>query len=158
MSVLKGNKNFYDYEVSDALANNIQRWLEYGFAEMGAYTIAAFDKPTSGLTQLQRAYDDRHGGEGRVYEGMGPGWIWENDINPIGGGDRPIIASGVLVNHVFYPANTPGPYQHKIDFKHGRVVFASGVAKNALVECQYTFRDIGVYNVDGPEWKTIVTK
>ena len=158
MAVLKGNKNFYDYEVSDALANNLQRWLEYGLLEMGAYTVVSFNTATSGLATLQRSHDERYGGAGRVYEGMGPGWVWENDVNPISVGlDRPIVASGVHVNNTFYStAATSGTYAHKIDFRNGRVIFDSPLPASAQVKCEYTFRDVAVYHVDGPEWKTIV--
>lgn len=157
MAVLRGNKSFYDYEVSDALANNLQRWLEYGLLEMGAYTIVSFNTATSGLTNLQRTQDERYGGIGRVYEGMGPGWVWENDVNPITAIDRPLIASGVHVDNTFYPtATTVGPYAHKMDFRTGRVIFNTSLPASAQVKCEYTFRDVAIYNVDGPEWKIIV--
>jgi hypothetical protein len=158
MSVLKGRKSFYDYEVSDALAYNVKTWLDYGLLETGAYTVVNFSNPsTSGYTNLERTYDDRYGGHGRVYEGLGPGWVWENDVTPVDGGiAKPLVASGIRVNNVFYPTgSTSGTYAHTIDFRHGRVIFQSSIPTPDNVQCEYTFRDVATYLVDDPEWKTI---
>ena len=160
MPVFKGKKSFYDYEVSDALAYNLKTWMDYGLLETGAYTIVSFSNAsTSGYTNLQRVYDDRYGGHGRVYEGLGPGWVWEQDVSPVVENvTRPLIASGVRVNNVFYPtSSTSGIYAHSIDFRHGRVLFNNSLPASDKVQCEYTFRDVATYLVDDPEWKTIET-
>ena len=158
MPVFKGTKGFYDYEVSDTLAYNLKSWLDYGFLETGAYTVVSFSNAaTSGYSNLQRVYDDRYGGHGRVYEGMGPGWVWETNVNPVINIPTPLVASGVRVNNVFYPTSTTsGTYQHTIDFRHGRVIFTNPIPNTAKVQCEYTFRDVATYLVDDPEWKVIV--
>lgn len=159
MPVFKGTKSFYDYEVSDTLAYNLKSWIDYGLLETGAYTIVSFgNAATSGYTNLKRTYDDRYDGHGRVYEGMGPSWVWEQDVYPVTNDiPRPLVASGIRVNNTFYPANTDsGPYAHTMDFRHGRVIFKSPVPDNTKVECEYTFRDVATYLVDDPEWKIIV--
>ena len=159
MSVFKGKKGFYDYEVSDTLAYNLKSWIDYGLLETGAYTVVAFtNTATSGYSNLKRVYDDRYGGHGKVYEGMGPGWVWETNVNPvIGGINLPLVASGIRVNGTFYPtSSTSGTYQHIIDFRHGRVIFANSLPASANVQCEYTFRDVATYLVDDPEWRVIV--
>jgi hypothetical protein len=157
MSVLKGNKSLYDYEVSDALAHNLKSWLQYGFLEMGGYTVVSRSGATSGLSNLQRVYDNRYGGEGRIYEGMGPAWVWENDVTPIPTIDPPLVCSGIYVNNAFVLAGqTSGLYQHKIDFRNGRIIFASGISSTLSVRADYTFHNIGVYHADDPKWLTIV--
>ncbi len=158
MPVFKGTRNFYDYEASDTLAYNVKSWLDYGLLETGAFTVVSFDNvATSGLTNLQRVHDERYGGTGRVYEGMGH-WVWENSINVLGDNPTmPLVASGVYVNNTFYPtASTSGTYAHKIDFRDGRVVFNNSIPSTAKVKCEYTFRDVATYLVDDPQWKTIV--
>lgn len=158
MSVLRGTKNFYDFDITDTLSDNIVRWLEYGLTEMGAYTLVKFDLPTSGYTNLKKVYDDRHGGSGKVYEGLGPSWIWEEDISPIGSGMvAPFRASGVYVDNTFYPtASTSGAYAHTIDFRNGRVVFDS--AQSGAVQCEYAFRDVSVHVAEDDSYKRIVSE
>lgn len=158
MSVLKGNKSFYDYEVSDTLAYNLKCWLEYGLLEMGAYTRVNYSLPTSGYTNLKRVNDDRYGNN-RVFEGLGAGWVWENDVSPIAGIPAPFVASGIHVNNTFYPtATTSGTYGHIVDFRTGRVIFNNSIPSSASVSCEYTFRNIGVYLVDEPQYKTIIER
>ncbi len=155
MSVLKGNKSFYDYEVSDLLAWNLKAWLDYGLIEMGAYTNAIFSSTaTSGLTDLKRAKDDRYA-DGQIYEAFGPHFIWETDVQPIGRSDKPVIASGVYIDNVFYPPPGSGNYTYTMDFRHGRVIFGSGLASGTSVKCEHSFGDIASYLVDDAEWKTI---
>jgi hypothetical protein len=157
MSVLKGSKNFYSYEASDTLAYNLKNWLEYGLVEMGAYTPVKFSLATSGYTNLKNVYDERYGGSNRVYEGLGPSWVWESGISPIGTSINPFQVSGVYVNNTFYPSSTTsGSYAHTVDYERGRIIFASGVS--ATVKCEYTFRDISVYLSDTPQWKEIITQ
>jgi hypothetical protein len=156
MATLKGSRSFYDFEVSDALEYNVKSWLNYGLLEMGAYTNVQFSLPTSGYSNLKRVKDNRYS-DGKVYEGLGAGWVWENDVSPIVPLNVPIVASGVHVNGVFYPTSTTsGTYQHKIDYLNGRVVFTNSIASTASVKCEYSFRDVGVYSSDGPEWRTMV--
>ncbi len=156
MSTLKGNKNFYEYEGSDILAGNLKEFFQYGFTEMGAYTAIKFNLATSGYTNLKRVYDDRYGGFGRVYEGLGPSWVWESGISPIGMSISPFQVSGVYVNNTFYPVNTSGSHSFVVDYSHGRVIFSSGLIEPTSVKCEYTMRDIAIYMSDSPQWKTMV--
>lgn len=161
MGVLKGNKYFYDYEVTSALGHNLREWLDYGLLEMGAYTIVKYNDPfTSGFTNLKRTKNDNYAA-GRIYEGMGPGWVWQHDISPISPSGNtlatPLVASGVKVNGTFYlTSTTSGTYSHKIDFRSGRVIFASGLSSSDTVTCEYTFKDVGIYGSESNEWKRIV--
>lgn len=152
MAVLKGNKGFYDFEVSDFLAANLKRWLDYGLLEMGAYTNVAFSLPTSGYTNLKRTTDDRYGA---VYEALGPNIIWESDVNPVGRNDKPIVASGIYINNVFYTPSSSGSYPYYIDYRLGRVVFASGIPQSTSVKMEYSFSDVASYLVDEKQWKII---
>ncbi len=156
MPSLKGNKSFYEYEISDAVATNLKGWLDYGLLEMGAFTRVEFSNPqTSGYTNLQKVNDDRYT-YGQVHEGFGPSWVWESGVSTIKPSDGvPFIASGVQVGSTFYSTvATSGAYSHNIDFKTGRVIFDSPVL--ADVKCQYTFRDVAIYLSDSPEFKTMV--
>lgn len=155
MPVLRGNKNFYDYEGSDIVSQNVRQWLEYGLLEIGAYTPIRLTHATSGL--LKRVQDERFGGEGRVYEGLGPSWAWEAGVSGIGCSEPVFQVSGVYVNNTFYPtATTSGTYAHKVDYRQGRIIFDSSISSSATVRCEYVIRDIGVYAADSPQWKIII--
>jgi hypothetical protein len=159
MGVLKGNKTFYEYEASDIVGENIKRWLEYGLLELGAYTVVSFDNPTSGYTNLKRVKDESFGGTGRVYEGLGPSWVWESGVSIPSGYPSIFRASGVRINSTFFPTETTtGTFAHKIDFRNGRVIFDAAIPAGSSVKCEYVMRDVDVFLHDEPKWKTIVNE
>lgn len=157
MSVFKGNRSFYKFEISDILSYNLKNWVDYGLLELGAYTAAKFDLPTSGLTNLKAVYDPRYGGAGRVYEGMGPSWAWETDVSTVSGANDSNVfqVSGVYINNTFYPIGTSGVYSFYVDYLNGRVIF-DNAQSGINVKAEYVFRDIDVFSIDSHKWKTIV--
>jgi hypothetical protein len=159
MSVLKNTREFYQYDSSDILVHNLSNWISYGLLEAGAYTNVTFSSAMSGYTTLKTSYDDRNGGSRYVYEGLGPSWVWEEDISLLGSSDQPHIPSGIYVNNTFYlTSSTSGNYSHFIDFQNGRVVFNNQLGKNDVVKCEYTFRDVAIYQSDSEQWKTIINE
>src|ERR1700744_2376464 len=161
MPVLKGQTNYYNYEVSDILAENLKQYYSYGLVEAGAYTNIRINDPnTSGYSILQPTNDDRYN-VGQIYECLGAGLVWESNISPIGSTDAPFQVSGVYINNKFYSTSgTIGLYSHSIDYLNGRVIFNSGLSPlpTDLVQAEYSMRDIAVYLVDSHHWKTIVTQ
>jgi hypothetical protein len=155
MSVFKINSDFYKYGVSDILLQNIKSWVSYGFLQLGAYTPITFDSPASGYTNLKRSYDNAFGGSGRVFEGLGGEWVWENVVQHPDDIDPPFQVSGVFVNSTFLPLDTVGASGYKVDYQNGRVIFNSALASSSQVKCEYTLRDIATYDTDSKEWKTI---
>ena len=151
MGILKGsNKYYYDYHVSDIVASNLRDRIEYGLIEMGAYTTVAFSHNTSGYTNLQK-YSDT------VYEGLGPSWVWQSGVTTHASADAIVIPSGVWINDTFYDtATTSGVYEHHIDYRNGRVVFANALNSDDTVACEYTFNDVGVYLGDSEQWKIVI--
>jgi hypothetical protein len=156
MSVFKGSKNFYEFEMSDTLVSNIINWLRYGFLEMGAFTNVRFSLPNSGYTNLKAAYDERYGGIGKIYEGIGPSWVWESGVSPIGTNQTPFQVSGIYVNNTFYPTSTSGTHSYTVDYERGRIVFNNALSSTSTVKCEYTIRDIGVFNIDSSNFKSLV--
>lgn len=152
---LKGTKNFYDYDITPIVAYNVREWLNYGLLEKGAFTVVKFNLPTSGYCNLQRVQDERFGGSGRVFEGLGPSWVWENDVSVPSGMIQPFQVSGVYINTNFVPISSSGQFAHIIDYQNGRVIFNSTLPANTLVQAEYTFRDISIFLSDSYEWKTL---
>lgn len=153
MSVLKDGKSFYDHDrLSDILAENLRRLYEYGLIQKGAYTVE-----TSGT--LQKAYDPRFGGAGRVYEGLGASWVWQSGVSVPAGYTQPFQVSGVYVDNTFYPTTASGTYSYIVDYENGRVIFdsdiTSGGSSSPVVKCNYVFNDVAIYLSDDPQWKTI---
>jgi hypothetical protein len=104
--------------------------------------------------------DEREGGAGRVYEGMGPSWAWETGVVPVTSGLTPIFqVSGVYVNNTFYPTSTTsGTYGHIVDYRRGRVVFNSAIPSTDSVKCEYVFRDVDIFLTNSKQWKTITSE
>lgn len=127
---------FYKYSTADKLIFSLKMWLEDSFIQSGAFTVV---DETSDYYKLNRVHvgdmvDDR------VFDGMGPTWIWSDDIT-----DGAFKATGVVIDSVFYPtASTTGTYAHKIDYLRGRVIFDSPISVDKDVYCEYCFVDIGV--------------
>lgn len=152
MSVLKGTTSFYDYSISDIIEHNLRQMLIYGLIERGAYTTVPL---SSSYAILQNTSDPRFGVR-KMYEGMGPSWVWQSGVAVPNGYTRPFLASGVYVNNVFYPTSTSGAYAHTIDYEHGRVIFNSSLPVGSVVKCEYVFNDIAVCLTNEKSWKTIV--
>lgn len=156
MAVLRSRQNFHDYHVTDLVSYNLQEWLSYGLLELGAYTVVAFDLPTSGYTVLQRTYDNNYGGAGRVYEGLGS-WAWQSGVQVPDGYDPIFQVSGVYVDGVFYDKDTVGQYAHTIDYRNGRIIFDNEIInEETVVQAEYVFHDVAIYNSDNVEWQTIL--
>lgn len=153
MPVLKGNVHFNKYDVSDTLAYNIQERLKYGFLEFGAFT----NIDASGT------YGTLERTSSRVFEGIGPGWVWESGVSTVNGSTAPFPVSGIYFNNTWTPVGTNASgtgYTSSwyVDYRNGRIIFSSGTATSAVVKCSYSGRDVGVYLSDSTEFKTIMTE
>lgn len=147
MAVLKGTKNFYDYEISDQVALNLKSWLDYGLLEQGAYTNIGLSSPYSTL---------QHTSSGN-YEGLDQ-WIWESGVSQINGQSAPSQVSGIYVNGQFFPngSTLPGGISWYTDYQNGRIITSKDLPSNSGVQCEYSVRHVATYLADSPQWKTIV--
>lgn len=156
MSILRSDRNFYDYHISDIVLFNLKERLSYGLLELGAYTVVDEDESSTYRT-LNKVHDRSLGGTGKVYEGVGASWVWQDDVTVPSGYPAIFQPSGVYVNSVFYPtASTSGTYAHYIDYRNGRVIFNSAVT-SGTVECNYVANDVAFYMHDEKEWKTFIS-
>ncbi len=154
MSVLKGRTAFYDYSVSDVVEHNLREMLIYGLIERGAYTKVSLD---SSYSTLQATYDPRYGVR-KVYEGLGPSWVWQSGAGIPDGYEPLFQVSGVYVGSTFYGLATSGTYAHTIDYQHGRVIFNNSLPANSVVKCEYIINDVNVQLTSDNSWKTLVTQ
>lgn len=154
MSVFKGTKGFYQYDVHGHVAQNIKSWLEYGLLELGGFTQITFNSAASGYTNLKKVPDPRYA---LVFEALGP-MVWESGVTVITGEPAPFAASGIYIDNSFTrPSTGTAPNDYIIDYKNGRIIFGSGLnPSNATVKCEYTMKDVSVYLTSEPEWRRLV--
>jgi len=148
MSVLKGSNSFYSYDASDIIQENIKQWLNYGLVEKGAYTNIQETAANSGYSYLQRVSDSRYG-DFKVYEGLGPSWVWESGISQPQGLQAPSQVSGVTLDGVFTPVGSG----YTVDYRYGRIIFDN--ATSGVVTCNYSMRDVLVETKDSITWDII---
>lgn len=158
MAVLKLLHDYDQYPIGTIVANNLEQWFKYGLLEAGAYSNVSFsDAHASGYTTLERTVDESV--SGAVYEGFGPSWVWEQNFDVPDNNEEPIRPSGVWIDGDFYDtATASGVNEHYIDYRTGRVVFPNNIDEDAVVQCEYTIRDIEVQLTDSGGWKTFIDK
>lgn len=140
MGVLGGSLSFYEYHITDAIEYNLLRRLEYGLVEKGAFTVM---DENSDFYTLKRVKNPRVD-QGVVYEGLGKNWLWETQAH-----NDVLVAQDVYVDEVVTPAN--------IDFSNGLVYFDSEIDSSSVVQCEYSFPDVAVYNKNSETYKKLVS-
>jgi hypothetical protein len=134
------------------LESSLKMWLDWGFLRIGAW----FDVNTpstpggyGGNHALLRMVDDPSFTTGQVWESARKDWVWETEVDYIdldGDTQNPIVvANTVSVNNV----NTAYSW---IDYKLGRVYFASPINTNATVLASYSYRWVQIYQAASSEW------
>lgn len=144
----KGVGKLFDPTLNDILKINLNYYLDWSFIGIGGYHNVNI--PTSGnyggdMHKL-RGVDDPYRDDGRVWEGFRSNWVWESGIvdqSPV-----PISISGVFVDNVFHS----GGLDHHIDYPNGRIVFDSGISTTAVVQLEYSFKHINIYDATDVPW------
>ena len=154
MGILKGTTNFFSYDATDTLRYNLDSWLEWGLAEIGAYETADQNGRNSSLATLQPVKDERET-DGTVFETYGPSIIWQSGVSPIAGSPNIINPSGVWIDGSFYPNGTTGSNGFTIDYRDGRVIFNEDKS-GSTIKMNYSFPHVAVYDSQSPQWKSII--
>jgi len=84
---------------------------------------------------------------GRVWEAYRGNWAWES-----GSGINPIDITGVYVNGVF----SGGGFN--VDYKHGQIIFDSGIPTTSTVRCSYSPKTINWVTSDSTWFRELVTE
>jgi hypothetical protein len=64
----------------------------------------------------------------------------------------PNLINGIYINDVFYPLNTTGTYAYKVDYINSRIIFNAPIPLNSVVEMEYSYRWVQIYNYDNAQW------
>jgi len=156
-----GSGGFGGYELTDQMLYNIKWWIDWGFANGGAFEtfllddISAYDTDESDLMPV---LDERYE-EGRVWEGAGQSWVWESGIQVPSGETTPFRVSGVEINGTFHSqvSASGGTYGHHIDYDNGRVIFDNPHNPDTdIIRAQYVQRKIQTGFADSPEHRQIM--
>jgi hypothetical protein len=134
---LLNKENFYTIQKDQTLSSLINEYSPepFDFAATKSVklnTDMSLMKP-SNITNVTK---------GVLWEGIYDNWVWESGVDTY---VKPIIASGVYVQDVFYPSSgTTGQYEHFIDYNNGRVVFKNPVSLTSKVQVEHSFKWINV--------------
>jgi hypothetical protein len=139
---LKGVSNIGEFGTSENVAENVIRFLDWGFVNAGGFTNVAI--PASSIyggNKERLVLRPDASVDGQCWEARRKNWVWEDGVD---GALQPIQISGVYVNNTFYPKDTAGAYAHYYDYENGRVVFSSAIATNSTVNVEYAYKQITV--------------
>ena len=135
---------------TEIIRDNLIGFFDWGFIDNGGFMNV--NLPTSGVyggnySRLRPSMDARYQ-TGQVWEGFRKNWVWESGTT-----DNPIRISGVYINGSFQPTSDGG---HHINYPLGRVVFASSIPTNSVVNCEFSVKSVQVFDLDkSPELKEI---
>lgn len=125
--------------------------------------------------------EDPNFNNGQVWQTMRKDWIWEDNITysqcirpevivtPVTPcptnlieqtpcpeeyiqSVSPILIDGIYINNIFYPLNTTGTYEYKVDYINSRIIFTNPIPLSSIVEMEYSYRWVQVYSYDNAQW------
>jgi len=64
----------------------------------------------------------------------------------------PILIDGIYIDNIFYPLDTVGPLSYKVDYINSRIIFNSAISLSSVVEMEYSYRWLQIYNYDNAQW------
>ncbi len=131
---------------------NLELWLNNQFLRDGFYqtvTVGETNIYGENISQLIPV-EDESWPDNAVWQSPFKEWVYESGISPTWSGVAPpVIASGVTVNGTFYPRHSympgySGVYAHNIDYRNGRILFATPLLSTDVVSATFSYKTIGV--------------
>jgi hypothetical protein len=124
---------------------NLEMWLNHIFIQDGFYnniTRGETDFYGNDLSLLTSTTEDPSFPlPGQVWQSPFKEWVHESGVSSTASGvASPIIASGVYVNGTFFPRDSGV----SIDYRNGRVIFPTPISSSAVVQADYSYKDISV--------------
>jgi len=146
---------FGGYELTDHLTTNIKLWLDWGLLHHGAFSRVNYDSYSTfndAEARLLPVIDQRYE-EGRVWNGFGNEWVWEEGVSISG---SPFRVSGIYINNNFYDIDSQSPYSYHVDYNHGRVIFDIPMDPEADIRAEYCYRSVFVSSTDHPDYSQLL--
>jgi hypothetical protein len=115
---------------------NLKQYLEKVFLDNAFYTNIK-----RGFTFYDNSNPAQLINAGGYYESIANEWAYETDVIVPSGNEDIIAVSGIYVNGAFN-ANDSGPYYPSPDYLRGRMVLRSMPASTAIVEAEFSAKDV----------------
>lgn len=162
-----GVSNIGEHLLMSQIENNIKSFLEWGFLNIGGFiNVQRSNQNIYGnpLAKLKPT-EDPNFKNGQVWQTMRKDWVWEDNIeyticstndDPCPPENTqtisPILINGIYINNTFYPLNTTGSFEYKVDYINSRIIFSNPISLSSNVEMEYAYRWIQIYNYDSAKW------
>ena len=153
-----GEGGFGGFELTDQLQYNLKFFLDWGFLNNGAYGIYEYDSASwydDDESRLHLVVDERYE-NGKVWEAVGPEFVWESGVSLSSGAVTPFRVSGVYIDNVFYPTSSTGINRHHVDYLNGRIIFDEPKDSEKDIRIEYTRRSIHVGFADDPDFRVLM--
>ncbi len=91
---------------------------------------------------------------GRTWQSPKINFVHENNLEST---RQPINISGVYVNSAFYQTSTTsGAFAHNINYPQGRVEFNNPISPTSVVQLNYSYKNVGIYDQNQPWFKQLI--
>lgn len=154
---LKGFPDIRKTLLTQTIAENLKDWFRWGFLESEAFTNVPVTSPGVDDPYAQEKMFPVHMEgvvDGTIWQAVNTDWVYETGLEVA---SQPTIASGVYVNGTFYPTSTTtGTYSHYINFPGGQVIFDNPLPLTAVVQVDYAWRWISLYDQNVPWFRDVV--
>jgi hypothetical protein len=152
---LKGGVSDYgEALLTEQVEANLVTWLQWSLLGIGAFENVGLGQQSAwdaDRSRLRVAQDPRYPAN-TLWQAHRSDWCWESGI-PYS--TQPVQVSGVWVNDAFVPTTGTGPYQHRVNYPLGQVVFASAVPATAVVQAEFSSRFVQVRRSDEPWFRRV---
>lgn len=144
--------NINDMPSISFIEENIKKFIDYAFLEIGAFVNV--HRPSPDLQGNQPFHVLNYVNDPslpyRVWESNRKNWIYETEIDY--SSNKPIDISGIYINNTFVPITDTGPYSYDIDYNLGRIVFRNDMDTSLIVEAEYSYRHVQTHRSSDSLW------
>jgi hypothetical protein len=138
------------------LQQNVEDFFNWGFLENGAYSDVNIQNiGVSGNFPWNLQPKQIQGvALGQIWQAVNINWVYESELQSI---RQPIAVGGVFINSTFYPtASTTGAFAHHFDFPRGRVVFNTAIDPTSVVQVNYSYKNVSIYDQNVPWFRELI--
>ena len=145
-------KNINDMPSISLLEDNLKRFIDYAFLEIGSFVNVT--RPSPDINDNEGFHILKHVNDPsmpyRIWEAQRQDWVYENEIDYLG--NKPINISGIYINNIFVPVTDTGQYSYDIDYNLGRIVFRNDMNTSLSIETEYSYRHIQTHKSSDSLW------
>ncbi len=145
-------------QIIEQVGENLIAFFEWGLLEAGfyddvrIYSLGDDDSPYAAPETLKPVAVPKIA-DGKVWQAEYRNWVYESGLEST---RQPIQVSGIYVDGGFHSVASTGQYAHHIDYFNGRVVFDTPIPVNSVVQANYSYKRIGLYDESFPWFNSVV--